>query len=126
MNVPTDRRYLKSHEWHLLRGDECTIGITQFAADELTDVTYVDLPAIGKKLTAGKPFGVVESVKATSDLYSGVDGEVIALNTELNDHPEYVNESPFEKGWMIRVRVSNPSQLDALLTPAAYTGTITH
>lgn len=125
MNAPTDRKYLKSHEWHLIAGDTCTIGITQFAADELTDVTYVDLPPVGRKLIAGKPFGVVESVKATSDMYSGVDGEVIAINGELNDHPEYVNESPFEKGWMIKVRLSNPGQITALLTAETYQAQLT-
>jgi len=126
MAVPGDRKYLKSHEWHKLDGGVVTIGITQHAADELTDVTYVDLPKVGAKVTGGKPFGVIESVKATSDLISGVDGEVTAINSDLNDHPDLVNQDPFERGWMVRVRPSSPSQADALMTADAYEKQLGH
>jgi len=120
VSVPTDRRYLTTHEWHKLDGDICTLGITQFAADELTDVTYVSLPAVGKEITAGQPFGEVESVKATSDLVSGVSGVVAEVNTALDDAPEQVNEDPFNAGWMIKLRVTDPSTVESLLTAEAY------
>jgi glycine cleavage system H protein len=93
VGVPTDRRYLKSHEWHKLDGNICTIGITQFAADELTDITYVSLPKVGKEVAAGQPMGEVESVKATSELYCGVSGVVTEVNEKLNNAPELVNSA---------------------------------
>ncbi|MCK6458004.1 MAG: glycine cleavage system protein GcvH [Phycisphaerae bacterium] len=120
MSVPQDRRYQASHEWHKLDGGEVIIGITQFAADELTDITYVSLPSIGKEIVAGTPFGEIESVKATSDLISGVSGQVVAVNETLNNSPELVNSDPFGQGWMIRVRPTDPTQLDALLTAEQY------
>lgn len=120
MGVPTDRRYLATHEWHKLDGEICTLGISQFAADELTDVTYVSLPAPGKEVTAGRSFGEVESVKATSELNSGVSGVVTEVNEKLNDSPELVNNDPFGEGWMIRLRISDRSQLDGLLDASAY------
>jgi glycine cleavage system H protein len=118
---PSDRKYQASHEWHKADGDMVTLGITRFAADELTDVTYVDLPGVGSTIKAGDAFGVVESVKATSDLISGIDGEVVEVNGALGDHPEYVNEDPFDRGWMIKVKAANPAQLDGLLSAADYT-----
>ncbi len=120
MGVPTDRRYLASHEWHKLEGEMCTIGISQFAADELTDVTYVSLPESGKEVTAGQSMGEVESVKATSDLNSGVSGVVTEINEKLNEAPELVNNDPFGEGWMIRVKITDRSQLDGLLDASAY------
>lgn len=120
MSVPQDRRYLQSHEWHQLNGDVVTIGITQTAADELTDITYVKLPAIGAKIAANSPFGEVESVKATSDLYSGVSGTVVAINAELNANPGLVNSDPFGKGWMIKVKVTDAGQVDKLLSADDY------
>ncbi|MCZ6817457.1 MAG: glycine cleavage system protein GcvH [Planctomycetota bacterium] len=120
MGVPTDRRYLASHEWHKLEGEICTMGISQFAADELTDVTYVSLPEPGKEVTAGQPLGEVESVKATSDLNSGVSGVVTEINEKLNEAPELVNNDPFGEGWMIRVKITDRSQLDGLLDASAY------
>ncbi len=105
---PSDRKFLKSHEWHLPKGaDVVEIGITQVAADELTDVTYVKLPAVGSAVTAGKPFGEIESVKATSDLYSGVTGTVTEINEGINNDPGVVNRDPYAGGWMIRVKVSS-------------------
>lgn len=120
MAVPTDRRYLKSHEWHKLEGDICTIGITKFAADELTDITYASLPPVGREVAAGKPFGEIESVKATSDLYCGVSGVVTEVNAKLADHPELVNDDSFAGGWMIRVKVSNRADYESLLSAADY------
>jgi glycine cleavage system H protein len=118
MPVPTDRKYLKSHEWHKPEGDLTVIGITQFAADELTDITYVNLPKVGQRLTAGDRFGEIESVKATSDLYAGVSGEVVEINSKLNDNPGLVNSDPFADGWMIKVRADAGD--GDLLDPAAY------
>jgi glycine cleavage system H protein len=120
MSVPDDRKYLPSHEWHKAEGDVCTIGITQFAADELTDITFADLPQVGDAVTAGETFGEVESVKATSDLYSGVSGAVIEVNDALGDDPALLNTDPHEAGWMIKIRLSNPSELDALLDKKEY------
>lgn len=120
MGVPADRKYLKSHEWHKVEGDLCVIGITQFAADELTDITFVELPPVGKELSAGDSFGQVESVKSTSDLMCGVSGVVAEANEKLSDEPELINNDPFNAGWMIKVKLSDPSQVDALLDGAAY------
>ncbi len=120
MGVPNDRRYLKSHEWHKLDGKICTIGITKFAADELTDITYVSLPKVGKEITAGQPLGEIESVKATSDLYSGVSGVVVEVNGRLGDSPELVNSDAFGDGWLVKVQVNDPSQLDRLMTAEQY------
>lgn len=120
MGAPADRRYITTHEWHKLDGDICTIGISQFAADELTDVTYVSLPAVGKEVVANQPFGEIESVKATSDLTSGVSGVVTEINGRLEESPELVNDDPFGEGWMIKLKVSDPSALNALLTAEAY------
>ena len=120
MPVPSDRKYLKSHEWFLPDGDAVTVGITQFAADELTDITYVDLPEVGTQLTAGESFGEVESVKATSDLMSGVSGEVVEVNADLADDPSLLNTDPHEAGWMIRVKLSDPAELDKLLNDSQY------
>ncbi|MFN4243518.1 MAG: glycine cleavage system protein GcvH [Tepidisphaerales bacterium] len=118
MNVPNDRKYLVSHEWHLPRGELIEIGITQFAADELTDVTYVKLPKVGTRVTKDTAWGEIESVKATSDLYSGVSGEVVEVNTALNNDPGKVNSDPYGAGWMIRVRPTATS--DKLLDADAY------
>ena len=126
MGVPTDRRYLASHEWHKLEGGICTIGITKFAADELTDITYVSLPSVGGQVTAGKPFGEIESVKATSDLVSGVSGVVTAVNTKLSDSPGLVNSDSFGDGWMVRVKVSDNAAYEKLLTAQAYEAQLGH
>jgi glycine cleavage system H protein len=118
--APNDRKYLESHEWHLINGDTVTIGITQFAADELTDITYVNLPKVGAKVTANKPFGEIESVKATSDLYSGVSGTVIEVNSQLNNEPGTVNRDPYAGGWMIKVKLSDPAEANQLLSLEDY------
>jgi glycine cleavage system H protein len=103
-SAPGDRKYLESHEWHLLSGDVVTIGITQIAADELTDITFVQLPKVGAKVEAGKAFGEIESVKATSDLYSAVSGVVTEVNEKLGKEPGVINQDPYGGGWMIKVK----------------------
>ena len=121
--VPEGLLYTSDHEW-LRRDeespDEAVIGITDFAQDQLGDVVYLDLPAEGAEVTAGERFGEVESVKTVSDLYAPVTGEVLATNGELEDQPELVNDSPYEEGWLIRVRLGDESQLDGLLDADAY------
>ncbi len=113
--APADLKYLPSHEWHRIDGDAATIGITQFAADELTDVTFVSLPKVGTALERGTRFGEIESVKATSDLYSGVSGTVTEVNDALTSDPSLVNADPYNRGWMIKVRLSNPADVNELL-----------
>jgi len=120
MSAPTDRKYLETHEWHQAAGDTVTIGITQFAADELTDITFVQLPKVGAKLEANKRFGEIESVKATSDLYTGVSGTVTEVNSALSDNPGLVNRDPYGQAWMIRVKMSDPRQLEMLLPVDEY------
>jgi len=120
MSVPQDLRYLQTHEWHRLDGDTITIGITQIAADELTDITYVSLPKVGTKLTASGRFGEIESVKATSDLYSGVAGTVTEVNAALADNPGLVNSDPYKGGWMLKVRLDNRGDFDKLLPADEY------
>jgi glycine cleavage system H protein len=118
--VPTDLRYTTDHEWVRVDGDTATIGITDFAAKQLGDVVFVDLPEAGTAVTQFATFGVVESVKAVSDLYAPVSGEVAETNDGLAGQPELVNSDPYGAGWMIRVRVTDPAQIDGLLEPAAY------
>ncbi len=120
MGVPSDLRYTKDHEWVRVDGDEATIGITDYAAGQLGDIVFVDLPSAGGALEQFGTFGVVESVKAVSDLFAPLAGEVVAANPDLAGKPELVNEDPFGEGWMIRVRVADPGQLDDLLDAAAY------
>jgi len=118
--IPSDLRYTKDHEWVRLDGDTATIGVTQYAADQLGDVVFVDGPEVGRSVEQFAAFGVVESVKAVSDLYAPVSGEVAEVNGALADKPELVNSDPYGGGWMIKVKVADASQLDELLDPAAY------
>jgi glycine cleavage system H protein len=118
--VPTDLRYTKDHEWVRVEGDVATIGVTQYAADQLGDVVFVDLPAAGGAIKQFATFGVVESVKAVSDLFAPVSGEIVETNQAVATEPELVNREPYGAGWMLRVRVSDRAQLDELLEPAAY------
>jgi len=120
MPTPSDRRYLATHEWHKLDGAVVTIGLTQFAADELTDITFVSLPKVGTAVTAGGRFGEIESVKATSDLYSGIAGTVTEVNAELTASPGLVNSDPYNKGWLIRVKAANPADVNNLLPVDQY------
>lgn len=124
MDVPADRKYSKTHEWYLLGGDVVTMGITQYAADELTDITYVELPEVGATVSDGGSIGEVESVKATSDILTAVGGEVTEVNTELADHPELINDSAFEDGWMVKIRPTSTEPLSALMDAAEYTAFI--
>ena len=118
--VPTDLRYTKDHEWVRVDGEGATIGITAYAADQLGDIVFVELPDAGRTLEQAATFGVVESVKAVSDLFAPVSGEVTEANPALAATPELVNSDPFGAGWMVRVRMSDPSQVDDLLDPDAY------
>jgi len=118
--VPSDLRYTKDHEWVRVEGDTATIGVTDFAAGQLGDVVFVDLPAVGKAVEQFATFGVVESVKAVSDLYAPVSGEVVAVNDKLGSAPELVNSDPFGDGWMIRVRIADAGQVGELLDAGAY------
>ena len=113
-------RFTKDHEWILLDGDEATVGISEYAQDQLGDVVYVELPEVGVEVEANNTFGVVESVKAVSDLYAPVTGTVTEVNEELNDAPELVNSDPFEDAWMLRIEMSDTSELDGLLEADEY------
>jgi glycine cleavage system H protein len=118
--VPADLRYTKDHEWVRVDGDTATIGVTDFAANQLGDVVFVDLPAVGRAVEQFATFGVVESVKAVSDLYAPLSGEVLEVNGELASKPELVNNDPFGEGWMIKVRVGDAAQVAGLLDAAGY------
>lgn len=120
MPVPNDRKYSQTHEWFKVDGDTVTVGITQFAADELTDITFVDLPGVGDTIEGGSHFGEVESVKATSELYCAVTGEVVEVNEALDDEPGLLNTDPLDKGWMVRLKCSDTSPLEKLLDGPAY------
>jgi glycine cleavage system H protein len=118
--APTDLRYTKEHEWVRVEGDVATVGVTQYAADQLGDIVFVDLPETGRALDQFGTFGVVESVKAVSDLFAPLSGEVVEANAALASQPELVNREPYGAGWMLKVRVADPKQVDGLLDAAAY------
>jgi glycine cleavage system H protein len=118
--VPDELRYTRDHEWLRVEGDEGVIGITAHATDELGDIVFVELPKIGSQLEKSAAFGVIESVKTASDLYSPVAGEVIAVNDALGSSPEQVNADPYGEGWMVRVRIADPASTESLLDAAAY------
>ncbi len=120
MDFPEELKYTEEHEWIAMEEDIATIGISDFAQSQLGDVVFVELPEVGDELEAGKPFGVVESVKAVSDVYSPLSGEVVEINEELPDAPETLNTSPYEDGWLIKIRLNNPQELDDLLDADAY------
>jgi glycine cleavage system H protein len=118
--VPTDLRYTKDHEWVRVDGDEATVGITEYAASQLGDIVFVELPDAGRSLAQFAAFGVVESVKAVSDLFAPLSGEVTATNDALAGAPELVNSEPYGGGWMVRIRLTAPDEVAELLDPAAY------
>jgi glycine cleavage system H protein len=120
MSHPGDLRYSKEHEWVRVDGSTATIGITSFAADELGDIVFVELPSVGAELSQFATFGVVESVKAVSDLYAPVSGEVTEVNEALRDRPELVNSDPYGEGWIVKVTLAEPGELDGLMDAAAY------
>jgi glycine cleavage system H protein len=119
-NVPEDLHYSKDHEWVRVEGDEAVIGITDYAQNSLGDVVYVELPKPSDQFAANESFGSVESVKAVSEVFTPVTGEVTSINESLADEPEKVNADPYVNGWMIRIRMSNPGEVDSLLTAAEY------
>ena len=119
-NIPSDLRYAKTHEWVRVQGDMATIGITDHAQHELTDVVFVELPAVGRKVKAGEPCAVVESVKTASDIYAPVTGEVTEINKAVTDNPSLVNTSPYNEGWFFKVKLTNQPELSNLLTPESY------
>ena len=120
MQLPEALKYSASHEWSRLEGDTLTVGITDFAQDQLGDVVFVELPSVGQTVTAGSAVAVVESVKTASDIYAPVSGEVLEVNSALEDAPETINSAPFEGGWMFKLRVSDTAELDKLLDAGAY------
>jgi len=120
MNIPNQLKYTKSHEWVRAEGAEAVVGITDHAQRELTDVVYVELPQVGKRVQAGAACAVVESVKAASDIYAPVSGEVVSINSALATAPELVNQDPYGNGWMFRVRMSDPTELGSLLSAEQY------
>src|ERR1700733_5289545 len=124
-NVPSDLRYAKSHEWVRVNGDTATIGITDHAQHELTDVVFVELPALNRQVKAGEACAVVESVKTASDIYSPVSGQVIEINKAVVDNPALVNTESYAGGWFFKIKLSQPAEANGPLTPAQYTAQIT-
>ena len=120
LDLPENCRYTQDHEWVRAEGDKVRVGISDYAQDQLDDIVFVELPQVGDTFEKGDEFGTVESVKAVSELYMPVGGEVIAINSTLEDSPQLVNESPYGEGWMIDVRLTDPTEMDALLTRQAY------
>jgi glycine cleavage system H protein len=120
VNVPADLKYTKSHEWLRRDGPTATVGITDHAQHELTDVVFVELPAVGRKLTAGESCAVVESVKTASDIYAPVSGKVVAVNAELASHPELVNTDAYGRGWFFKIQLSQPAEIDGMMTSETY------
>jgi glycine cleavage system H protein len=120
MNLPEDLRYTREHEWARLKGSRVVVGITQFAQDQLGDIVYVELPDVGDPVKKGESFGVVESTKAVSELFSPVTGKVVEVNDPLSDAPETINEDPYEEGWLIQVELADPKEFEGLMDAAAY------
>ncbi|MGJ7920136.1 glycine cleavage system protein GcvH [Neobacillus sp. LXY-4] len=120
MSIPKELRYSNEHEWVKVEGDKVRVGITQFAQSELGDIVFVELPEVGDKVVVDEPFGSVESVKTVSELYAPISGTVVEINEDLTDSPEFVNESPYEKAWMIVVEPSDLSEIEKLMTAEQY------
>lgn len=120
MNIPSNLKYTNEHEWIRLEGNEAYVGITDFAQNELGEIVFVEVETVGETIEAGNVFGSVEAVKTVSDLNMPVTGEVLEFNEELNDHPELVNNDPYGKGWMVKITVSNPAEMDNLLDAKGY------
>ncbi|MGD6817282.1 glycine cleavage system protein GcvH [Metabacillus sp. 113a] len=121
MTTPNDLRYSEEHEWVKVEGDKVRVGITHFAQSELGDIVFVELPEAGTEIKADEPFGSVESVKTVSELYAPISGKVVEVNEDLDDNPEYVNESPYEKAWMIVIEPADSSEIEGLMTAEQYT-----
>lgn len=120
MNIPAELKYTKDHEWAKVDGDVVTVGITDYAQGELGDVVYVDLPDVGTEVSQNDTFGSIEAVKAVADMYSPVSGEVVDVNEAISDAPETINQDPYGEGWMVKIRISNPDELNSLMDAAAY------
>ncbi|PAE36578.1 glycine cleavage system protein GcvH [Bacillus sp. 7884-1] len=120
MTTPKELRYSEEHEWVKIEGETVRVGITHFAQSELGDIVFVELPEVGDEVTADEPFGSVESVKTVSELYAPLSGKVVEVNEDLSDSPEFVNESPYEKAWMIVIEPSNSNELENLMTAEQY------
>ena len=120
MSSPKDLKYTKTHEWVKIEGDVAVFGITDHAQAELGDITYIELPEVGSSVSQAEPFGVVESVKAASDVYAPIDGEVVEVNSTAVDAPDLVNSSPYEGAWLVKIKISDKAQLDALMDAARY------
>jgi len=121
---PEDLRYSSEHEWVRVEGNKARIGVTDYAQGELGDVVFVDLPSAGDTITAGQAFAVIESVKSVSDVYAPVSGTVVAVNDRLSDSPELINQSPYEDGWIVEVELSDPSEVNSLMTAAEYRASV--
>jgi glycine cleavage system H protein len=124
MSVPAELKYTAEHEWIRVEGDEIVVGVTEFAQGELGDVVFIEIETEGETLSIGDTFGTIEAVKTVSDLFMPVDGEVVKVNPALEDTPELVNSEPFKGGWMIRIKMDDPSQLDALMSADEYSALI--
>ena len=120
MNFPEDLKYTRDHEWARVKGNRVTVGITDFAQDQLGDVVYVELPVVGEVVKKGEAFGVVESTKAVSDLFAPVSGKVVARNDRLSDEPELINTDPYGTGWLVEIEPTDPTEIDGLLDPESY------
>ena len=120
MNFPENLKYTKEHEWVSMNGDVATIGVTEFAQSELGDIVFVEIETEGETLDQNEVFGTIEAVKTVSDLFMPISGEIVAINTDLEDAPESVNESPYENGWMVKIKASDLSEVDGLLDATAY------
>lgn len=121
---PEDLRYSSEHEWVRVEGNKARIGVTDYAQGELGDVVFVDLPSAGDTITAGQAFAVIESVKSVSDVYAPVSGTVVAVNDRLSDSPELINQSPYEDGWIVEVELSDPSEVNSMMTAAEYRASV--
>ncbi|MDB9776002.1 glycine cleavage system protein GcvH [Vicingaceae bacterium] len=124
MNIPSELKYTKEHEWIKVDGDVATVGITDYAQSELGDIVYVEIETVGDTLSHGEVFGTVEAVKTVSDLFMPLSGEVIEMNEDLESSPESVNDDAYGKGWMVKIKLSNPSELESLLSAEAYSAEI--
>ncbi len=120
MEIPEELKYTKDHEWARIEGETAVVGITDYAQSELGDIVYVELPEVGTPVKQGESFGTIEAVKAVSDLFAPLSGEVIEVNTELENSPEVINQDPYGKGWMIKIKISDPKEIENLLDKAAY------
>jgi glycine cleavage system H protein len=120
MNFPDNLKYTKEHEWLRVENDTAIVGVTDYAQSELGDIVYIEFPEVGKAFSHNDSIGTIEAVKTVADLYAPVSGEVLEVNTELVDNPELVNQDPYEKGWMLKIKISNPSEVDSLMDSSAY------